>query len=231
MVVAGAVAAVAGGVATYASGKSAAKAQKKGAEAQAQQAADQIAEERRQFDLTRADYAPYRETGTRALGTLSSMYGVNPNGQTIDMTAAVKATPGYQFRVNEGTKAIERSAAARGMLGSGATMKSIGRYVSDYSSDEYNQFANRLAAMAGVGQTATAGTAAAGEAAVSGMGAARTQAGQAAVNAGNARASSYANTGSAINGTVNNLASMYLYQQGGGFSPPTPYSTPPYVMT
>lgn len=204
----------------YASGKKAAKAQKQGAELQAQQAADQIAEERRQFDLTRADYAPYRETGTKALGSLSSLYGLNGPKASSAAMSAFSASPGYQFRVNEGTKAIERSAAARGMLGSGATMKSIGRYVSDYSSDEYNSYANRLAALAGVGQTATAGTAAAGEAAVSGMGAARTQAGQAAVNAGNARASSYANTGSAITGTVNNLASMYLYQQGGGFNTP-----------
>lgn len=213
-------AAVVGGVSSYASGKAAAKAQKKGAEAQAQQAADQIAEERRQFDLTREDYAPYRETGTKALGSLASMYGVNPNGSTIDMSAAVRATPGYQFRLNEGTKAIERSAAARGLLGSGATLKAIARYGQDYASSEYENYANRLATLAGVGQTATAGTAAAGEAAVSGMGAARAAAGQAAVNSGNARASSYANTGSAINGTVNNLASMYLYQQGGGFNQP-----------
>jgi hypothetical protein len=41
----------------------------------------------------------------------------------------------------------------------------------------------------------------------------------AAMAAGNATASSYANMGSAINGTVNNLASLYLYQNGGGFSP------------
>lgn len=213
-------AAVVGGVASYASGKKAAKAQNQGAELQAQQAADQIAEERRQFDLTRADYAPYRDTGAKALGSLASMYGVNPDGSRIDMSDAVRATPGYQFRLNEGTKAIERSAAARGLLGSGATLKALTRYGQDYASDEYNMFTNKLATLAGVGQTATAGTAAAGEAAVSGMGAARAQAGQAAVNAGNARASSYANTGSAINGTVNNLAGMYLYQQGGGFNTP-----------
>jgi hypothetical protein len=35
-----------------------------------------IAEERRQFDTTRADFAPYRQVGTGALGILSSMYGI-----------------------------------------------------------------------------------------------------------------------------------------------------------
>src|SRR3546814_2166931 len=71
-------------------GSKSAKAQKNAANQQAQQAADQIAEERRQYDTTRADYAPYRETGYKALDTLSSLYGVNPNGRTIDPTAALE---------------------------------------------------------------------------------------------------------------------------------------------
>lgn len=209
--------AVVGGVTSTVAGNKAAKAQRKAADQQAQTAADQIAEERRQYDLTRADYAPYREAGYKALDTLSSMYGANPNGKTLDMSQQVMATPGYQFRLGEGIKAAERSAAARGLLGSGATMKAIQRYGEGLASSEYDNYANRLAALAGVGQTATGSTAAAGQAAVAGMGAARSDMGQAAVNAGNARASSYINTGSAINGAINNGLSAYLYSQGGGF--------------
>jgi len=75
--------------------------------------------------------------------------------------------PGYQFRLNEGTKALQASAAARGGLNSGATLKALTRYGQDYGSNEYeksynrynsdqtNRF-NRLATLAGIGQTANA---------------------------------------------------------------------------
>lgn len=224
----GAVSTAVGAGVQISQGKKAAKAQRQAADQQAQTAADQIAEERRQYDLTRADYAPYREAGYKALDTLSSMYGANPNGKTLDMSQQVMATPGYQFRLGEGIKAAERSAAARGLLGSGATMKAIQRYGEGLASSEYDNYANRLAALAGVGQTATGSTAAAGQAAVAGMGSARNAMGQAAVNAGNARASSYINTADAINGAINNGVGAYLYSQrggfgggsGGGFTPP-----------
>lgn len=125
-----------------------------------------------------------------------------------------KASPGYQFRLEEGLKAIERSAAARGNLRSGATMKSIGRFAEGTASAEYENFANRLAALAGVGQTATNSTAQAGQQFASGTS-------QNLLAAGNARASAYANTGNAINQGVTNLASAYLYNKGYG-KPPKP---------
>lgn len=210
-------AAIVGGVASYASGKKAAGAQKNAAASQERIAADQVAESRRQYDVTRTDFAPYRETGYRALDSLASLYGVNRNGIKTNPTAALEATPGYQFRMDESLKAAQRSAAARGTLASGGTMKALTRYASGIASDEYNNYSNRLAALAGVGQSATGSTAAAGESAVANAGNARQMASNAAANAGNARASAYANTGSAINSTVNNLASMYLYSKGGGF--------------
>jgi hypothetical protein len=74
--------------------------------------------------------------------------------------------PGYQFRMQEGQKAIERSAAARGGLNSGATLKALSRYGQDFASNEYtnayNRFNsdrdrrfNRLSSLAGIGQTAS----------------------------------------------------------------------------
>jgi hypothetical protein len=63
--------------------------------------------------------------------------------------------PGYQFRLNEGTKALERSAAARGMLFSGATGKGLTRYAQDYASNEYDKSFNRLGVLSGSGQVAT----------------------------------------------------------------------------
>ncbi len=120
-----------------------------------------------------------------------------------------KASPGYQFRLSEGLKAIERSASARGALRGGATMKSIGRFADGTASGEYENFANRLAALAGVGQSATQSNQQAGQAFANGTS-------NNLINAGNARASAYANTGNAINSGVTNLASAYLYNKGFG---------------
>lgn len=176
------------------------------ANAQQQSAAAQIAEARRQYDQTRADYAPWRQTGASALQRLASEYGLNGQRQNSQFTA----DPGYQFRLAEGNKAIERSAAARGLLNSGATLKAANNYAQNTASDEYGNYWNRLAGLAGVGQTATAGTAAAGQSSTGMINNALQQ-------SGNARASSYANTGSAINSGINNVLSAYLFSQGGGF--------------
>jgi hypothetical protein len=73
--------------------------------------------------------------------------------------------PGYEFRMTEGQKGVENSAAARGGLLSGAAMKAMQKYGQDFASNEfqnsYNRFNNdqttqfnRLSGMAGSGQTA-----------------------------------------------------------------------------
>jgi len=52
-------------------------------------------------------------------------------------------SPGYQFRLAEGQKALERSAAARGGQLSGAQMKALQRYGQEYASNEYDKFLSR----------------------------------------------------------------------------------------
>jgi hypothetical protein len=75
------------------------------------------------------------------------------------------ADPGYQFRLSEGMKGLDRSAAARGGLQSGSALKAAANYSQNAASQEYgnaynryntdqgNQY-NRLANVAGFGQTA-----------------------------------------------------------------------------
>jgi ABC-type lipoprotein release transport system permease subunit len=48
-----------------------------------------------------------------------------------------QADPGYSFRMSEGLKALERSAASRGILQSGQTLKDITRFGQDAASQEY----------------------------------------------------------------------------------------------
>lgn len=219
-------AAVIGGVSTAVAGSKAAKAQKKAAQtaADASERATQlqVAESQRQYDQSRADFAPYRETGYRALDTLAGLYGVGPT--KADPTAMLEATPGYQFQREQGLSAIDRQNSARGALNSGGADKARIRYASGLAASNYDSFVNRLAALAGVGQSATGSTAAAGQAASNAITGAYGTNGanqaNAATAAGAATASSYANMASAVNGTASNLASLYLYQNGGGFKTP-----------
>ncbi len=132
---------------------------------QQQQATDAaIGENRRQYDLTRQDYAPYREAGYKAL----SQYQ-NELGRPIT-AADVMSDPGYQFGLSQGQQALDRKASAMGGRVSGAALKAAARYGSDYASNGYNAAyqrgqdrLNRIAALANVGQTATNSVSSAGQ--------------------------------------------------------------------
>jgi hypothetical protein len=51
--------------------------------------------------------------------------------------ADLRADPGYQFRVAEGQKALERSAAGKGLLLSGGQLKDLTRFGQDLGAQEY----------------------------------------------------------------------------------------------
>lgn len=53
------------------------------------------------------------------------------------------SSPGFQFRLGEGLKAIERSAAAKGTLLTGGTQKGLQGYGQDMASQEYGNVYNR----------------------------------------------------------------------------------------
>jgi hypothetical protein len=146
---------------------------------QAGKAADQSAaasqaainEQRRQFDLTRGDFAPYREAGARGLGLYEQ--GVSQ----VPSAADVMAQPGYQFGLDQGMNALQRQIAAHGGRNSGAAQKAATRYGTDYATTRYNDaWAKRndrlaqLGALAGIGQAATSSTANAGSNATNAIG-------------------------------------------------------------
>jgi hypothetical protein len=146
-------------------------AERDAAAAQIQAGREANATQRYIFDQNRKDAQPWRQAGVNALGDLTSQM---PDLNRSFTMADYQADPGYDFRMSEGQKAIERSAAARGGLNSGATMKSLTRFSQGTASDEYgkaydrfnndrtNRF-NKLSALSGVGQVANQGIAAAGQ--------------------------------------------------------------------
>jgi hypothetical protein len=201
-----------------------------------QQATDTAtAEQRRQYDLSRGDNAPWLQAGGSALAQLSRLYGLGgaqtdqqrPNGptgsgllgtggtssggyqmpytiggsgsgnvsglevqavpafgdgrevlpgesggpQTLPFAPGAAPTgaagmpgqydtfwqsPDYNFRQQEQARALTARNAALGIQDSGAAQRSAMQYSGNLASSEYNNYANRLAALAGVGQTAAA---------------------------------------------------------------------------
>lgn len=72
-------------------------------------------------------------------------------------------SPDYQFRQNEQMRALTARNAALGIQDSGAAQRSALQLSGNLASGEFNNYANRLSSLAGVGQTAAQNTAAAGQ--------------------------------------------------------------------
>lgn len=161
------------------------------ADAQRSAADSANATQKYMYDQTRSDLAPYRDAGGAALTELSEN----------KFMSNWKGDPGFQFRMQEGMKAIQGSAAARGSLSSGATLKALTRYGQDYASNEYaNAYGrefNRLSSLTNLGQNAATQTGAAGQNYANAYGQNVTGAANATAAAELARAQGYSNMANA----------------------------------
>jgi hypothetical protein len=203
----------------------------------AETADQQVALQREIFEKQTELQKPFREAGLAGQNRLMELLGIGGKAgapgygryATAEFGAdKFKADPGYAFRMSEGMKALERSAAARGGLLSGATLRGTQRFGQDLASQEYQNAFNRFQAeRAGTLNPfqALAGTAQSG-ANVLGQ-----QAGQMGTNisnalgsygsaaqgniigAGNAQASGYMGAANAIGGGVGQGINFYQNQQ------------------
>jgi hypothetical protein len=128
-----------------------------------------------------------------------------------------QADPGYAFRLKEGQKQLERSAAARGGLLSGGTGKALQRFGQEMGSQEYTNAFNRyqterqarlgpLQSLAGVGQSSVNQLGQAGQAMATGVGEAGAQAAQ-------ARASGYMGSANALSSALGTGSNLYMQSQ------------------
>jgi hypothetical protein len=127
----------------------------------------------RGYEEGKGYYNPFLETGMGANKLLAARLGLGGDTSAPgfgDFTrnfsmADYQADPGYAFRLKEGLKAAEGSAAARGGLLSGATTRGVQRRAQDLASQEYGNAYDRyrqqkqdlyniLAAQQGVGTQA-----------------------------------------------------------------------------
>lgn len=235
----------------------------------------------RQFDVMRADTAPYRQVGSNALYRLGDLLGVGPATQSTlrpprmpdkeefrrsgkkarkygaydtkkyedamndydrdiskyqaDVSSQINAgpqnrnmaqsilesTPGYQFRLSEGQRQLDRMQSASGVTG-GRAVKEAMRYGQDYASNEFSNTTDQLYRLAGLGsnQVNTSVSAGQNSAAMSG---------NAAMAGGEAAANKYAGFNNAVQGGLDNYMTIRSYNDWQKrMSPATPsygYST------
>lgn len=237
----------------------ASSAAKKASKVQAQAARDATSAQERMFQRQTELQEPFRQGGLTAQQEIMQLLGIGGDKAAQGYGSMAKAfgtdqfqqDPGYAFRQAEGMKALERSAAARGNLLSGSTMKGIQRFGQDLASQEYQNAFNRfqversarlnpLQSLMGSGQSATnVLTGAAGQ-----MG--QNEASN-LYNAGAARASGYIGQANALNTALGQIGSyaaetpmrnaMIKYYSentpsssggapGGGFGSSTPFRLP-----
>jgi len=169
----------------------------------------------RMNEQNRARQEPFYQAGLNALPAYTQ--GVMPGGNLVRPFAEsdFKADPGYGFRMSEGMKGLERSAAARGGLLSGATLKGAERFGQDIASNEYNNAYNRYVGNQATQRNALAGLTGFAPTASSAMQAGDTAYGSNAANlasntanamagAGATRASSYGNALAGIGQNIYN---------------------------
>lgn len=127
------------------------QAAKDAAQIQADASANALKLQREQFEYQKELLDPYRRRGESALNRLAGVMGLD--GQPAQPQQLLEMDPGYAFRLGEGMKALERVQAARGNMLSGGAIKAGQRYAQDFASGEYGNAYNRLANIAGLGQT------------------------------------------------------------------------------
>lgn len=78
---------------------------------------------------------PYQALGSTSANHLADLVS---KGFTAPTLADAEATPGFQFRLQEGTEAINRNAAANGTLMTGNTGKALTDYGQNLAESTYN---------------------------------------------------------------------------------------------
>jgi hypothetical protein len=179
--------------------------------------------QQKQYEENVQRQQPFYQAGVNALPELVQASRYTPFGQE-----QFQADPGYAFRLSEGQKALERSAAARGGLISGSAMKAATRYGQDMGSQEYTNAFNRyqaerqarlspLQSLTGMGQTTAQQLGSAGQTNAANIGNYGMQGANATaegyMGAANARASGYAGTAKAINSGLSNYLGYQNQQQ------------------
>ena len=134
----------------------------------------QLAQQKDMYNQNVQRMQPYVQSGQGSLAALQS--GLAPGGQftkTFNQNGDFTQDPSYKWRLDQGLKALQGSAAAKGTLMTGQGLADINNYAQGAASTEYqnaynrfqdtnNTLFNRLSTVAGNSQNAAGGLGAQG---------------------------------------------------------------------
>lgn len=174
--------------------------------------------QREQFQRQEELYAPYRKSGELAQNRLLELLGLGEPTGSQDFGSysrgmsgqELSSDPGYRFRLDEGLRGLDKTAAARGGLLSGNALRGAMSFGQDYASNEYqNAFNRRQSQLSPLFQLAGQGAGVAGQLGQAGQQYAGA-AGELGMGGANARAAGIMGGTNALTGGLTN----YLrYQQ------------------
>ena len=155
--------------------------------------------------------SPWTTTGVPANKAQADLMGLNGPDAATAAFGSYRTSPGYQFQLDQGLRAADAGAAAKGMLRSGATLKAEQIFGAGLADSDFGNYWNRL------NQLSSSGLTAAGDIANAATGAA-TNTAQVDTGAASMNASIYGNMANSISGSANTLLNNKGFQSylGGG---------------
>jgi hypothetical protein len=110
-------------------------------------------------DQADARLAPYADAGMQAVGQQGDLLGLHGQDAADTAFGTFRASPGYQYQMTEGLRAVDSGAAAKGMLRSGATLKAEQTLGNNLADTDFGTYYSRLNSLATIGGNAAAGQA------------------------------------------------------------------------
>lgn len=179
-----------------------------------------IEETARQFDLTRADYAPYQEAGKNALARFSDLLGMGTPEAQQTAISALRETPLYKSLYGAGEEAVLANASATGGLRGGNTQHSLAEFGEDTLARLIERQLGGYRDLIGVGAGATGNVAGFGAQAVGQQNELRGQGADALAQArlirGGINAQNWQNAGGFLDDIVSTVAGGLTGGMGGG---------------
>lgn len=150
-------------------------------------------------------YQPFYGAGQQGLGAETDLLGLNGPDAASAAMARFQASPGYQYQLEQGLRAVDAGAASRDMLRSGSTIKAEETLGQNLANQDFGNYFSRINALAGQGLTAAGDLGTAGNNLIAGMQGNATSQNALAVGSANAQNSILGNTASGIGNTLNSL--------------------------
>ena len=177
-----------------------------------------LAQQKLLADRARNDLMPFADAGRSALTATTNLAGLNGPEAAQNALMSFVESPGYLNALAGGTRAIERTAASRGGLLSGNTLRQVQEFGQGLADQSFSQYYNRIAEIARGGQAAAAGQQLASNTLSGQIGDASKGIAQTIASAGGQQASIYGNLASNLGNAGQNALANWRYQDqvGGG---------------